>query len=226
MEIQCPNCGAVCEIDFEPEVGRHIVCPFCGEKFAYSAALKLASQQSMVEWIVSVCPHCGLKESVEAKYVGYTGSCSRCRKDYVIGQNRVKRGFGSVFKGACLPLILIGLAVLVILPAPRRVATSIYQSIMAEKLRKNQQSQYREDKKWYAEQLRYNGLTEVRQATGWTKAGGFILTLDDSAPGLITLDYSPSTDRLIFPNNIQPGFAADLVKTRLRIAEYEAKGGR
>ena len=36
MQIKCPECGNVCEVDTEPAIGQHIVCPFCSEKFAYS----------------------------------------------------------------------------------------------------------------------------------------------------------------------------------------------
>ena len=36
MQIQCPNCDNVCELDAEPEIGQHLICPFCGERFSYS----------------------------------------------------------------------------------------------------------------------------------------------------------------------------------------------
>lgn len=36
MYIKCHYCGEVCETEFEPEIGQHVRCPFCGEKFAYS----------------------------------------------------------------------------------------------------------------------------------------------------------------------------------------------
>ena len=38
MQIQCPNCNNVCELDAEPEIGQHVVCPFCSEKFSYSGS--------------------------------------------------------------------------------------------------------------------------------------------------------------------------------------------
>ena len=38
MQIQCPNCNNVCELDAEPALGQHIVCPFCSEKFSYSGS--------------------------------------------------------------------------------------------------------------------------------------------------------------------------------------------
>ena len=35
MYIKCHHCGEVCETEFEPEIGQHLICPYCGEKFAY-----------------------------------------------------------------------------------------------------------------------------------------------------------------------------------------------
>jgi len=228
MTIFCPKCGEHCEVDSEPNVGRHIVCPFCHGKFSYSPEQRAEFQTVKPEMVMSTCPHCGFEETVESEYVGFTGTCTRCGKDYVIGGRRPSpsmRDAGrkptGVFKGVGLPLTLIAFAVLFILPAPRRVVVEMYRNYMEERNRESLHNDYLTDRRWYDEQLRYNGLVEVKQATGWTKAGGFIVTLDDSAPGLITLDYSPKTGRVIFPSRIQSGFASDLVKVRLRIAEYE-----
>lgn len=38
MQIRCPNCNNVCELDAEPEIGQHVACPFCSEKFSYSGS--------------------------------------------------------------------------------------------------------------------------------------------------------------------------------------------
>ena len=42
MQIQCPNCDNVCELDAEPEIGQHVVCPFCSQKFSYSGSEKFS----------------------------------------------------------------------------------------------------------------------------------------------------------------------------------------
>lgn len=50
MVIRCPKCGESCEIDFEPEVGQHIVCPFCNTKFSYHVgAVVAANGETSVE---------------------------------------------------------------------------------------------------------------------------------------------------------------------------------
>ena len=36
MYITCPNCGQTCEVDEEPVIGQHLVCPFCEVKFCYT----------------------------------------------------------------------------------------------------------------------------------------------------------------------------------------------
>ena len=35
MQMKCPYCEEVCETDFEPVIGQHLICPYCGEKFSY-----------------------------------------------------------------------------------------------------------------------------------------------------------------------------------------------
>ena len=39
MRIQCPLCGETCESDEVPDVGQHVLCPYCNGKFSYSPAL-------------------------------------------------------------------------------------------------------------------------------------------------------------------------------------------
>ena len=36
MEIICPNCGQTCEVDEEPAIGQHLLCPFCDVEFKYT----------------------------------------------------------------------------------------------------------------------------------------------------------------------------------------------
>jgi len=35
MQIVCTNCGNACEVDVEPAIGQHILCPLCSAKFSY-----------------------------------------------------------------------------------------------------------------------------------------------------------------------------------------------
>ena len=35
MQLHCPHCGQICETEQELAVGQHVVCPFCGVKFAF-----------------------------------------------------------------------------------------------------------------------------------------------------------------------------------------------
>ena len=36
MQIKCPICGEICESDVMPDIGQHVLCPFCNGKFQYS----------------------------------------------------------------------------------------------------------------------------------------------------------------------------------------------
>lgn len=82
MEIQCPNCDEVCEINFEPAVGQHIVCPYCGVKFSYAVR-----QESVSTTIMAACPYCGFAEAIDAQYAGHIGECSRCHREFTIRAN-------------------------------------------------------------------------------------------------------------------------------------------
>lgn len=82
MEIQCPMCGETCAIDFIPQVGQHIVCPFCNQKFSYGEPQKQSPKN-----IMAVCPYCGFGESVGEVFVGQVGQCSQCGRDFTIIPN-------------------------------------------------------------------------------------------------------------------------------------------
>ena len=82
MEIQCPMCGERCEIDFEPEVGQHIVCPFCNQKFSYGEPQKQSPKN-----IMAVCPYCGFAEPVDVQFSGRVGECSQCHGEFTIMPN-------------------------------------------------------------------------------------------------------------------------------------------
>lgn len=82
MEIQCPMCGERCEIDFEPEVGQHIVCPFCNQKFSYGEPQKQSPKN-----IMAVCPYCGFAEPVDEQFSGHVGECSQCHGEFTIMPN-------------------------------------------------------------------------------------------------------------------------------------------
>ena len=82
MEIQCPKCGETCAIDFEPEVGQHIVCPFCNQKFSYGEPQKQSPKN-----IMAVCPYCGFAEPVDEQFSGRVGECSQCHGEFTIMPN-------------------------------------------------------------------------------------------------------------------------------------------
>lgn len=86
MLIVCPKCGERCEIDFEPEVGQHIVCPFCNQKFSYGEPQDDAGQAGTV---MAVCPYCGYGESVGSDCVGQVRVCSQCRGEFTILADKV-----------------------------------------------------------------------------------------------------------------------------------------
>ncbi len=91
MEIRCPKCGERCEVDFEPVIGQHIICPFCGVKFSYGVTSDdvghkdLVAEQSMT--VMAVCPYCGHGEPVEEECVGQVGVCLECQGEFTIMPN-------------------------------------------------------------------------------------------------------------------------------------------
>lgn len=82
MEICCPKCGESCEIDFEPEVGQHIVCPFCNTKFSYGEP-----EATTPRTVMAVCPYCGFAEPVDEQFSGQVGECSQCHGEFTIMPN-------------------------------------------------------------------------------------------------------------------------------------------
>ena len=82
MEIQCPKCGETCAIDFEPEVGQHIVCPFCNTKFSYGE-----TESATPRTVMAVCPYCGFAEPVDEQFSGHVGECSQCHGEFTIMPN-------------------------------------------------------------------------------------------------------------------------------------------
>lgn len=82
MEIRCPKCGESCEIDFEPEVGQHIVCPFCNTKFSYGE-----TESATPRTVMAVCPYCGFAEPVDEQFSGRVGECSQCHGEFTIMPN-------------------------------------------------------------------------------------------------------------------------------------------
>lgn len=82
MQLECPKCGEHCEIDFESEVGQHVVCPYCDVKFSYGV-----QQESDATTIMAICPWCGFTEEIDAQYAGHVGECSRCHREFTIQAN-------------------------------------------------------------------------------------------------------------------------------------------
>ena len=49
MQIKCPSCGNIGEVDVEPTIGQHLVCPFCSEKFSYSGVVQESENEQSFE---------------------------------------------------------------------------------------------------------------------------------------------------------------------------------
>ncbi len=44
MQIKCPICGEICESDVMPDIGQHVLCPFCSKKFSYSGTKNVSKR--------------------------------------------------------------------------------------------------------------------------------------------------------------------------------------
>ena len=96
MEITCPNCGQTCEVDEEPAIGQHLLCPFCDMKFNYTpqnttendsnsiANMAETNVEEPPAKIQAICPHCGAVYEVDASYIGKTATCGVCDNPFVI----------------------------------------------------------------------------------------------------------------------------------------------
>lgn len=108
----CPFCKDIVESEAIPASGQVLLCPSCNNKFQYPDATddgvrnhippttaslnsrstrRAASPGSNNGKIISVCPHCGVREEVERKYIGETATCDECGKDFIIGGARQQR---------------------------------------------------------------------------------------------------------------------------------------
>ena len=91
MQIKCPCCGNTCEIESEPIVGQHMVCPFCSGKFPYADDGKRnedlhrgdALEEYLDEKIVIKCPECGTEYEIDNDAIGSTCQCSVCNRDFI-----------------------------------------------------------------------------------------------------------------------------------------------
>ena len=81
MQIKCPHCEGVCETDFEPEIGQHVICPFCEVKFSYSGTGHGDDDQEMDE---CRCPHCGTVYEITTDAVGNSAKCKICNEAFII----------------------------------------------------------------------------------------------------------------------------------------------
>ncbi|MBQ6338855.1 MAG: CD225/dispanin family protein [Kiritimatiellae bacterium] len=81
MQIVCPRCGKQCEIAEKPENGRHILCPFCGNKFLYDDSGETLHNEEVFE---VACPHCQTLYEMEFGMEGTTEKCDVCGKLFVV----------------------------------------------------------------------------------------------------------------------------------------------
>lgn len=119
MEITCPNCGQTCEVDEEPAIGRHLLCPFCDMKFNYTpqnttendsnsiantAEPKMEASPAKIQ---ATCPHCGAVYEVDAAYIGKTATCGTCDNPFVI---KAAHGHAAAVSGKESPKMLLAKA--------------------------------------------------------------------------------------------------------------------
>ena len=90
MQITCPSCGNISEVDGELPIGQHLVCPFCSQQFSYSgveqedtSSRDIQSEESIQEGITVKCPSCGAEYEVDKRFEGATCQCSVCNKEFV-----------------------------------------------------------------------------------------------------------------------------------------------
>ena len=73
MLIRCPKCGKRSEVEEEPFLGRHLLCPFCSGKFSYAGDAT----------ILSICPQCGSSVELSKDKEGIAVNCKQCGCLYV-----------------------------------------------------------------------------------------------------------------------------------------------
>lgn len=91
MQINCPCCGNAFEIESEPIVGQHVVCPFCSGKFSYADAGNQnedlhrgdALEECHHEKIVIRCHECGTEYEIDNDAIGSKCQCGICNRDFI-----------------------------------------------------------------------------------------------------------------------------------------------
>jgi len=221
-ELKCPHCGETCETDCDLQIGQHVRCPFCDEKFSFGVETDNAEGANNQAAHASA----GVTHKTKPKVVFDFERCERELSSKWHRKVRPKRFRWTKGKIAFWSVVVLFNIVFLIFGLPTCLEACRNEQ-SAERARQGkllEEQEYLKLKRWYGDQLRYNGLAEVTMGSGWDSAGGFQLSLTDGSMDTIILDYSTRTDRLIYPRGrIQPGFAMDLVRVRIKIAVYEAK---
>lgn len=226
MKIVCPHCGEVCETTEDVVIGQHIICPYCKTKFSYGDLPGMANVSQVEKSESDTAPTGNPPKATKNKIVF---DFNRCEQELSAKWHRkVKPAKFKWTKGKIAFWSIVVLFNLVFLVFGLPTCLDEWQTRKAEERARQgkllEEHEYSGLRRWYKDQLRYNGLAEVTMGTGWDGAGGFILTLTDGSMDHIILDYSTRVDRLMYPRGrIQPGFAMELVQARIKIAEYEAK---
>lgn len=91
MQINCPCCGNACEIESEPIVGQHLVCPFCSGRFSYADDGKQNEdrhrgdvlEEYLHKKIVIRCPECGTEYEIDNDAIGSKCQCGICNRDFI-----------------------------------------------------------------------------------------------------------------------------------------------
>ena len=89
MLIKCPNCGQSCELDEEPAIGQHLLCPFCESKFSYSGGeasegIKSPNSSKNDQTIECACPHCGSVYDARKDDIGEPAKCEICSEAFIV----------------------------------------------------------------------------------------------------------------------------------------------
>lgn len=77
IQIKCPKCGNVGEVDDEPMPGQHLLCPFCSEKFSY----RVGEQQTQ--------PHCQSELNANSQNV-VEGICGSRNRSYDVHSKKLR----------------------------------------------------------------------------------------------------------------------------------------
>ena len=110
MQIRCPKCGEIGEVDEEPQIGQHLLCSYCAEKFSYLGGGKSEKLESPdllhdinnQKTIECTCPHCGTMYEILERKLGEPAKCEACGETFILKKllkGRLSEGLPTVLPG-------------------------------------------------------------------------------------------------------------------------------